>query len=169
MKLTLDRMCITTNDLCLNCSKKMKNGEVSEIDVKVGKIIIHAAKQNKELNKITLSKIILTPSGAFLIVEKGDKARFDKSGFVLMNDLSDAIGNDVYIIERTKNVNRFIENMLAPVEPISISTVFIPPFGEKEIKVQLKKEDQKTVPVKQEIISGLTEELFGIKTHYAYT
>ncbi len=147
----------------------MKNGEVSEIDVKVGKIIIHAAKQNKELNKITLSKIILTPSGAFLIVEKGDKARFDKSGFVLMNDLSDAIGNDVYIIERTKNVNRFIENMLAPVEPISISTVFIPPFGEKEIKVQLKKEDQKTVPVKQEIISGLTEELFGIKTHYAYT
>lgn len=169
MKLTLDRMCITTNDLCLTCAKKMKSGEVSEIDIKVGKIIIHAAKQNKELNKITLSKIILTPSGAFLIVEKGDKARFEKSGFVLMNDLSDAIGTDVFIIERANKVNKFIENMIAPIEPISISTVFIPPFGEKEIKVQLKKEDEKRLPINQETISGLTEELFGLKTHYAFT
>ncbi|RMG24974.1 MAG: hypothetical protein D6732_23100 [Methanobacteriota archaeon] len=147
----------------------MKSGEVSEIDIKVGKIIIHAAKQNKELNKITLSKIILTPSGAFLIVEKGDKARFEKSGFVLMNDLSDAIGTDVFIIERANKVNKFIENMIAPIEPISISTVFIPPFGEKEIKVQLKKEDEKRLPINQETISGLTEELFGLKTHYAFT
>lgn len=147
----------------------MKSGEVSDIDIKVGKIIIHASKQNKELNKITLSKIIITSSGAFLIVEKGDKARFERSGFVLLNELSDAIGTDVFIIERTKKANKFIENILAPVEPVSISTIFIPPFGEKEIKVQLKKEDRKKIRIPQETLSGLTEELFGIKTHFAFS
>ncbi len=147
----------------------MKSGEASDIDIKVGKVIIHASKQNKELNKITLNKIILTPMGAFLIVNEGDKKRFDRSGFVLLNELSDAIGTDVFIIEKHKKAEKFIENLISPVEPVSISTVFIPPFGEKEIKIQIKKEDQGKLSFPQETLSNIVEELFGVKAHYSYT
>ncbi len=168
MKLTLDRMCITTNDLCLTCSKKIKTGEAGQLDIEIGKVIIHAAKQNKELNSITLNKIIVTRKGAYLIINPGDKAKFEKSGAVLMNTLSDAVGNDVFLIEMPTKVSKLVEDLISPVEPVRTSTVFIPPFGEKEIKVQIKKEDKPNLPMTQDVLSSITKELFGMNAHYAY-
>ncbi len=162
-------MCITTNDFCMNCTKKLKNKEVTKVDIAVGKIIIKVSKQFKVLNSISLEKIILTNNATYLLVKEGDKKKLEEVGFSLLNELSDAVGTDIIYLEKVKNVKKFVEEVTYPTTPVKTSTVFIPPFGEKELKVEFKKADKSKIKISQGELSSLTHDLYGLDAHYAFT
>ena len=169
MKLTLDRICLSTNDLCLKCSKKLKNGEVTKVDIEVGKVIIQSAKQYRFLNSISLEKIITTSNAVYLLVKPGDKEKMLQAGYVFLNMLSDTVGTEVVFIEKIKNTRKFIESLIAPVEIINMTTVFIPPSGDKEIKIQLKEADRKKIKISAKELSEIMTPLYGYGAHYYFS
>ena len=146
----------------------MKDGEISQIDIDVGEAIIKASKQHKSLNDITLERIIVNNAGAFLLVKKGDKKRFEAAGYVFLNNLSDVVGTEIHFIEKGKNKVKFIENLLSPVVPISTTTIFIPPFGEEEFKVEIRAADKKKLPLNQEQFADILESTYGVRGHYHF-
>ena len=169
MKLTLDRICLSTNDLCLRCSKKLKNREVTKLDIEVGKIIIQAAKQHKFLNSISLEKIISTKNAVYLLVKQGDKEKLERAGYVFMNMLSDTVGTEVVFIEKVKNVRKFIEGLVSPAEVVNTTTVFIPPSGDKEIKIQFRESDRNKVKISAEELTAIMTPLYGYGAHYFFS
>lgn len=147
----------------------MKDGEISQVDIDVGEAIIRASKQHKSLNEISLERIILNNAGAFFLVKKGDKKRFEDAGYVFLNQLSDIIGTEIHFIEKAKNKIKFIENLLAPVVPISTTEIFIPPFGDREVKVKISTADKRKLPLDQEQFAEILESTYGLRGHYQFT
>ena len=168
MKLTLDRMCLSTNDLCLKCLTKLKSGEVSNCDIQLGRVIIKASKRYKILKDITMEKVVLTNKAAYLIVKQGDKHKFDKAGYVFKNQLSDTIGTNIIILEKLKNVLSFIKKLLEPIIPHSTSTIFLPPDGKKAIKIAISKSEKEKIQFSAIELSKLLQGLYGTDAHYVF-
>ena len=168
MKLTLDRVCLTTSDFCLKCINKIKAGTASDYDVKIGKILIKASRQNKSLRDITIERIVPTPSAIYIIVKAGDSAKFNQAGHIIQNQLSDAVGNNVNIVEKGKNVKRFIEEIMNPLSVASMNFVYIPPNGDKEMKIGFSENLRNKIRIPAPELSGILDALYGVKAHYQF-
>ena len=49
-------MCIQTGKLCNNCQDKLDSGEITNLDIEIGKELMNIAKSVKFLSNITLLK-----------------------------------------------------------------------------------------------------------------
>ncbi len=168
MKLTLDKMCIQSGRLCNTCKTKMKNGEISNEDITVGKIIIAESKAVKSLNEITLIKLISTDTNVYIIMKKGSLDIMKQAGYALQDKIEDVLQKNVYYIEKTRNKKQFLENILHPVVPISNSEVLLPPDGDKKMKIQIKRSDKNKIPIDVDELSLITQYLFNMPCFFSY-
>ncbi|MCY3410805.1 MAG: hypothetical protein INQ03_04120 [Candidatus Heimdallarchaeota archaeon] len=168
MKLTLDRMCISTNKLCNKCQDAMNAGDITEIDVEFGKILMNLAKSNKFLSDLTVLKIIETEEHIFIMVKKGQLDKLLRVNAQLMEHFSLRGTRGLTYLEKTKSSKVLIENLVEPIKPVSNSTVIIPPDGTKEIKVIFKKEDKDRLKISSDEASQVTLSILGMNTHFIF-
>jgi len=167
MKLTLDRLCITSKRLCNNCQKKLDNGKVSELDIEISNILLNSAKSQKYLNSISVTNIIETSNTIYIIVKAGDLKPLLRAGNHLDKQLKTYKNKNYTFVEGTKNTKKLVEHLLSPIIPISTSTVMLPPDGDKELKVQVKKGDKSSLLPSLEL-SQVTRAILGMYAHYTY-
>ncbi|MHA2501968.1 MAG: hypothetical protein ACXAE3_03790 [Candidatus Kariarchaeaceae archaeon] len=167
MKLTLDRLCITSKRLCNNCNKKLERGIVSEVDIEIGNILLNAAKSQKNLNNLSVTNIIETSGSIYIILQSGNLGIISNSKDHLLSQLAKYSDKQVTFLEKTKNTKKLIEDLLSPIIPVSTSTVMLPPDGEKELKVQVKQDDKSKILSSMEL-SQVTRAILGMYAHYTY-
>ena len=71
-------------------------------------------------------------------------------------------------LEQTKNPKKFIEGLIGSDLLVSTSTVFLPPFSEKELKVQVKKSNKSKLKILSDDLSKITKALLGMEAHYSF-
>ena len=168
MKLTLDSFCLKSGKLCKTCQKKMDNGEVSQIDIEFGNLLINAAKINKFMADVTLNRIIQTDNAYYLLMGKGDVEKV-KRALPSMKLKVKAITNlPVYYLEKSKNKRKVLEDLFDPIIPLSHSVVMIPPEGEKELKIHFNKTDKDNLKIDATETSSITKTLFGMGSHFSF-
>ena len=87
MKLTLDRMCVTSGKLCVRCQTLYDNGDIDKIDVDLGKAFLNVAKTQRFLSDITIYKIVETANRVYIVVKKGEAAKLYRAGDKLLTQL----------------------------------------------------------------------------------
>ena len=160
-------MCIQTGRLCQNCEDLFDEGEIADIDIDFGKILMDAAKSHKFLSKITVNNIIETKNRIILIVKKGDKEKFLRAKKYLSSQFSKVDERSAVYLEKTRSAKQLLEDILSPIIPMGTSTIFLPSFSEKELKVQVKKADKESIMAADEL-SVITKAILGMNAHYAY-
>lgn len=168
MKLTLDRMCIQTKKLCPTCQNLMDKGEISEFDIELGNVLMNLAKSNKYLNDLTVLKLVETDLHVFVIVQKGQIAKVKRAENQIFAKLENILKRKIIYLEKTKSPRVLLDFLLHPIKVISNSIMIIPPDGDKEIKVQIKKKFKEEVPISMNEASKLTKALLGMDTHFVY-
>lgn len=168
MKLTLDRLCISSRKICPNCQKKIDRGKAGQIDIEIGNILLNVAKSQKYLSTLTLSNIIETKHTIYLVVGKDQVKMLRRAGDHLFKKLKEYKNKDYVYIEKTKNPNKLVQDLLAPVDPVGTSTVMLPPDGEKELKVKIKKSDKDKIDISTMELSQVTHAILGLYAHYSY-
>ncbi|OLS23046.1 MAG: hypothetical protein HeimC2_27860 [Candidatus Heimdallarchaeota archaeon LC_2] len=168
MKLTLDRMCIQAGKLCASCEELYQQELISDIDIDVGKVLMKVAKSQKFLSNISIYNIIETESTIIIITAPGDKEKLDRAGSFLLNNLAEIDKRDFIFLVKTKNPNKFIEGLIGSELLVGTSTVFLPPFSDKELKVQVKKDNKNKLKIVGKDLSKVTKALLGINAHYAF-
>lgn len=168
MKLTLDRMCIQTKKLCPTCQNLMDKGEISEFDIEMGNVLMNLAKSNKYLNDLTVLKLVETDLHVFVIVQKGQIAKVKRAENQIFAKLENILKRKIIYLEKTKSPRVLLDFLLHPIKVISNSIMIIPPDGDKEIKVQIKKKFKEEVPISMNEASKLTKALLGMDTHFVY-
>lgn len=168
MKLTLDRMCIQTKKLCTTCQNLMDKGEISEFDIELGNVLMNLAKSNKYLNDLTVLKLVETDLHVFVIVQKGQIAKVKRAENQISAKLENILKRKIIYLEKTKSPRVLLDFLLHPIKVISNSIMIIPPDGDKEIKVQIKKKFKEEVPISMNEASKLTKALLGMDTHFVY-
>ncbi|MCE7735104.1 MAG: hypothetical protein GPJ54_09520 [Candidatus Heimdallarchaeota archaeon] len=168
MKLTLDRMCIQSGRLCASCDKLYQNDVISDIDIEIGKILMNTAKSQKFLSNITILKIVETQRTVFVISKVGDVEKLLRAASAINSVFSQKDKRALIFLEKTKNPKKFIQGLIGIELLVSTSTVFLPPFSEKELKVQVKESNKSKLRILSEDLSKITNALLGMDAHYSF-
>lgn len=168
IKLTLDRMCIQTTNLCKNCQNAFDLGEITDVDITLGRILMNLAKTNKYLNDLTVLRIVETDRNIFIMVKKDQVEKMEKAEKLIKDALDKSENRKLHFFEKTNSPKVLVDTILYPIKPVSNTTIIIPPEGHKEIKLIFKSSHKEDIPLSANEVSKLTSKILGMETHYVF-
>ncbi len=161
MKTPLCNFCLKSGILCSKCEALLRDGEVSELDVKVARILLDFEQRYPILQEITLRKVVESGSVLAIVVNQGGPQKILGSGGKLIRDLSDRVGKRIKLLEDDCDLRRFIEELFAPASILTINTVWLPD-GSTETKVILSRRDARHLPSSADTLRELAWKIRGV-------
>jgi transcription antitermination factor NusA-like protein len=133
MKAPVCEICLRSGLLCRSCDEKVKNGIVSETEVKVAGLLLKMSEDKKPLREVTLVRVAESDNMVVIVCGRGDAARFIGSGGQTVRRLEKELGHRVMIAEEAGDIKEFITNLVKPVPVLSINTLY--KNGEEALRV----------------------------------
>ncbi len=130
--------CLKSGILCAKCQAKLKQGEISETDLEIGRLLLSLESSHPLLQEIKFHKAVETDGVLALIVGKGDVARLLSTGGKILRSIGEKTGRSVKILEAGIDDRKFLEDLFAPLNIITINTIWLPD-GTQETRVILRR------------------------------
>jgi len=158
--------CLKSGILCSKCQTKLKQGEISQTDLEIGRLLLSLESQHPSLQEINFHKAVETDGVLALMVGKGDVARLLSTGGKVLRAIGEKTGKSVKILEAGVDERKFLEDLFAPVNIITINTIWLPD-GSQETRVILRRRGRRP-PFDVEAIKQLAQKVRGITLRVEY-
>lgn len=158
MKAPICDICLKSGILCLGCEDKLKRGVISELDVKIAKLLFELEEEH-HIRDVSFLKAVESRSLIVIIVGKGEIGNLIGKGGKTVKFLQKALKKKIRIIEDTEDKRKIIQDLLHPARVLGMNVLYLP-SGEQKYKVRISKEDERRIPTNvqsaEETISKLT-------------
>lgn len=138
MKTKLCSFCLKSGVLCQRCSAKVKSGEISDLDLKIARLLLSLENRYPSLQNIYFHKAIDAGKTLAVIVGNGDVPRLLGGGGKIIKALSGETGKSIRVLEHGVDDRKFLEDLFTPYSILTINTIWLPD-GTTETRVILKK------------------------------
>ncbi|MBU6996602.1 MAG: KH domain-containing protein [Theionarchaea archaeon] len=159
MKAPICEICLKSGILCLGCEEKLKKGVITDLDVKISKLL-YQLEQEHHIRDISFVKAVESRSIIVIIVGKGEIGNLIGKGGKTVKFLQRSLRKKIRIIEDTDDVKKIIQDLLHPARVLGMNILYFP-SGEKKYKVRVPREDERRIPTTlqsaEEILSKLTD------------
>lgn len=145
MKTELCSFCLKSGMLCQKCSAKVKAGEISELDLKIARLLLSLEEKYPSLQNVCFYKAVGVEKTLAIIVGHGDVPRLLGYGGKIIKALGEESGKSVRILEYGVDDRKFLEDLFIPFSILTINTIWLPD-GTTETRVILKKRRGSQVP-----------------------
>lgn len=162
MKAPICNVCLKSDVLCSQCSEKLEEGEISELDIEVSRKLKELSNQHGSLKDATIEGTYEAENVVVIITGPGDGAKVVGRSGEIVKEVADEIGKPIRVVEDSESDREVINGLLSPGEIKSINTVFKPDGQGKKIVVDEEYED------KINMNPGELEEAISIITGQAY-
>lgn len=150
MKLPICVIDAQTNTLCRKCKQLYRDGKISDIDIKISKIIIDASKSNKNLKNISFYSSYELSDVVMIITRKQDVAIL--SSPEILGKLKQNTQKEIRFLEKTNDPRKLVESLLDPIPIVNVTTLYLPPFSDKEYKIEIEKQFKDKLTLPEEVI-----------------
>ena len=130
--------CLKSGILCQKCLAKVKSGEISELDLKIARLLMSLEEKYPSLQNVYFHKAIDTDGTLAIVVGPGDVPRLLGYGGKIVRAIGDDIGKSIRILESGVDDRKFLEDLFAPVSIMTINTIWLPD-GSTETRVILQR------------------------------
>ncbi len=158
MKAPICDICLRSGILCLGCEDKLKMGVISELDVKIAKLLFELEEEH-HIRDVSFLKAVESRSLIVIIVGKGEIGNLIGKGGKTVKFLQKALKKKIRIIEDTEDKRKIVQDLLHPARVLGMNVLYLP-SGEQKYKVRISKEDERRIPTNvqsaEETISKLT-------------
>jgi transcription antitermination factor NusA-like protein len=145
VKTELCSFCLKSGILCQKCSAKVKAGEISELDLKIARLLLSMEEKYPSLQNVCFYKAVDVNRTLAIIVGHGDVPRLLAYGGKIIKALGEETGKSVRILEYGVDDRKFLEDLFTPLSILTINTIWLPD-GTTETRVILKKRRGSHVP-----------------------
>jgi len=145
MKTELCSFCLKSGILCQKCSAKVKSGEISQIDLKIARLLLSLEEKYPSLQNVCFYKAIEVEKTLAVIVGHGDMPRLLGYSGKIIKALSDETGKNVRVLEYGVDDRKFLEDLFIPFSILTINTIWLPD-GTTETRVILKRKRGAQLP-----------------------
>jgi transcription antitermination factor NusA-like protein len=152
--------CLKSGILCPKCQAKLNKGEISKIDLEIGRLLNSLESSYPPLQEVNFHKAVETDSILALIVGKGDVARLLSYGGKILKTVGEKTGKTVRILEYGVDERKFLEDLFAPMSIITINTIWLPD-GSQETRVILRRRGRKP-SMNVEALKQLAQKVRGV-------
>ncbi len=161
MKTQLCDFCLKSGILCPKCESLLREGEVSELDVTVAKILLDLESSYPVLQDVSFLKAAESGSMLAIVVEGGGLKQILSSGGRFIRDLGERTGKRIKILEGGSSLRKFLEELFAPANILTINTVWLPD-GTTETKVIVSRRDSRHLPSSIDTLRDLAKKIRGV-------
>jgi transcription antitermination factor NusA-like protein len=145
MKTELCSFCLKSGILCQKCSAKVKSGEISQMDLKVARLLLSLEEKYPSLQSMCFYRAIEVEKTLAIIVGHGDVPRLLGYSGKIIKALSDETGKNVRVLEYGVDDRKFLEDLFMPFSILTINTIWLPD-GTTETRVILKRKRGAQLP-----------------------
>ena len=138
MKTELCSFCLKSGILCRKCSAKVKSGEISELDLKIARLLLSLEEKFPSLQNVYFHKAVEVNRTLAIIVGHGDVPRILGYGGKIMKALSEETGKSIRVLEYGVDNRKFLEDLFTPLSILTINTIWLPD-GTTETRVILRR------------------------------
>ena len=145
MKTELCGFCLKSGILCQKCSAKVKAGEISQLDLKIARLLLSLEEKYPSLQNVCFYKAIEVEKTLAIIVGHGDVPRLLGYSGKIIKALGDETGKNVRVLENGVDDRKFLEDLFIPFSILTINTIWLPD-GTTETRVILKRKRGAQLP-----------------------
>jgi transcription antitermination factor NusA-like protein len=145
MKTELCGFCLKSGILCQKCSAKVKAGEITEMDLKIARLLLSLEEKYPSLQNVCFYKAFEVEKTLAILVGHGDVPRLLGYGGKIIKTLSDETGKNVRVLEQGVDDRKFLEDLFIPFSILTINTIWLPD-GTTETRVILKRKRGSQLP-----------------------
>lgn len=150
--LPICEICAKTKVLCNSCETKLKNGEISELDVKLSQIVYEIGHGN-----FGFKKAIDTPNFIVMLTQRENIGKIFGEGGQNLIKLKEAMGKQIKPIPIGK-YSEMIYNLVQPATIVSVRQVY-KANGEVIKKVVLSKRNKEDLRMDISTIAKIISEV----------
>jgi len=132
--------------LCQKCSAKVKAGEISEVDLKIARLLLSLEEKYPTLQNVCFYKAVDVDKTLAIIVGHGDVPRLLGYNGKIVKAIGDETGKNVKVLEYGVDDRKFLEDLFIPFSILTINTIWIPD-GTTETRVILKRKRGAHLPL----------------------
>ncbi|MEM3536730.1 MAG: hypothetical protein QXF44_03020 [Candidatus Bathyarchaeia archaeon] len=145
MKTVLCSFCLKSGILCQKCSDRLKSGEVSDLDLKIARLLLSLEEKFPSLQNVYFHKAVDAGRTLAIIVGNGDVPRLLGFGGKIIKALGQETGKTIRVLEYGVDDRKFLEDLFAPLSIVTINTIWLPD-GTTETRVILRKRRGSQLP-----------------------
>ena len=159
MKAPICNVCLKSDVLCSNCEEKLEDGEITELEIKVSRILKDLSNEYGSLRDSEIKHVYNTENVLVVVTAEGDGAKVVGRGGEIVKEIAERVDQSIRVVEQSEENREVIKGLLSPAEIRSINTVF-KPDGEAQ-KVVVPKEYKGKVNLSVEelekLVSSITD------------
>lgn len=131
--------------LCQKCLARVKSGEISELDLKIARLLLSLEEKYPSLQNVYFHKAVDVNNTLALVVGRGDVPRLLGYGGKIIKALGTEVGRAVRVLEYGADDRKFLEDLFAPLSIVAINTIWLPD-GTTETRAILRKKRGRRSP-----------------------
>ena len=158
MGLPICDVCLKSGILCQGCEDKLKSGEVTELELKISKILYRLAE-----GKLGFKRAIDMGDVVIIITERDQVGKLIGKGGKIVRTISRAIGKRVRVVGEDSDLRSVAEDVLAPARISGINIVY-GKDGKEKFKIRVIKEDARRIPASLDVLNKIIKRLTGEET-----
>jgi transcription antitermination factor NusA-like protein len=124
--------------LCQKCSSKLESGEISQLDLKIARLLLSFEEKYPSLQNVYFHGAVDASKTLAIIVGPGDVPRLLGFGGKIIKALGQETGRSIRVLEYGVDDRKFLEDLFAPLDILAINTIWLPD-GTTETRVILRK------------------------------
>jgi transcription antitermination factor NusA-like protein len=154
--------------LCQKCLAKLKSGEVSELDLKIARLLLSLEEKYPFLQNVFFHKTVDADKTLAIIVGHGDVPRLLGYGGKIIKALSEETGKSIRVLEYGVDDRKFLEDLFAPLSIVTINTIWLPD-GTTETRVILKRRFRRQPPFNVKALKEIASKVRNITLRVEFT
>ncbi|XHH08455.1 MAG: hypothetical protein ACFCUE_12915 [Candidatus Bathyarchaeia archaeon] len=168
MKTELCSFCLKSGMLCQKCSAKVKAGEITDLDLRIARLLLNMEDKYPTLQNVCFYKAVDVEKTLAILVGHGDVPRLLGYGGKIIKALSDETGKNVRILEYGVDDRKFLEDLFIPFSILTINTIWLPD-GTTETRVILKRKRGQQLPFDLTALKGIAQSVrkMSIRVEFA--
>jgi transcription antitermination factor NusA-like protein len=128
-----------TGVLCPKCESRLKNGELSDVDVECSIKLIKLSHKNQDIDKLNLIGSQKIDEDYVLILKDSNISHIN-SNDKLVSSVEEEFKGKVWFVEANSSIRRFLENLFFPIRILKTNMIWLPD-GNQVTQVTIESKD----------------------------
>lgn len=139
MKVPICTFDAKTGVLCPKCESRLKNGELSDVDVECSIKLIKLSHKNQDIDKLNLIGSQKIDEDYVLILKDSNVSHIN-SNDKLVSSVEEEFKGKVWFVEANSSIRRFLENLFFPIRLLKTNMIWLPD-GNQVTQVTIESKD----------------------------
>ncbi|MEM0349003.1 MAG: hypothetical protein QXE96_02825 [Candidatus Caldarchaeum sp.] len=156
---------LKTGVLCSKCEQKIRRGELTSNDLEIMRFFLDLEKKYPQISSLKYFRSLMADGYLFVFFERGFSGLPADVQAALRNELGLRTGLRVKLMDVSRDLNVFLQNLVAPARLLTINKVWLP---DQTTEVKAVVDDERAVGVPANVLADVVHMILNVSVSFEF-